>query len=101
METDDVNQELRAAENAMRDYVTLVLSRVHGVDWITRSGIQPGKLTAWQETRDRAVRDNRGIRAAQILFRSVESAAKGRSPKSGVIAENTTAVQRTPASLKL
>ena len=58
METDDVNQELRAAENAMRDYIALVLFRAHGSDWMTKVGIPPGKLTAWRETRARAVRDN-------------------------------------------
>jgi len=37
MEEDDVNQALRAAENAMRDYIALVLSRVHGPDWMDKA----------------------------------------------------------------
>lgn len=58
MESDDVNQTLRAAENAMRDYLALILSRVHGPEWMTKSGIPLQTISEWQKTRDRAMKEN-------------------------------------------
>lgn len=58
MDSEEANQALRAAENAMRDYLALVLSRVHGADWMTKAGVPSAKIAAWEQTRDRAVREN-------------------------------------------
>lgn len=56
METDDITQALRSTENAIRDYVALVLSRVHGSDWENKLGVAPAKLDGWRARREAEIR---------------------------------------------
>ncbi len=55
---EDVTQALRSTENVIRDYIALILSSVHGLDWESKLGVAGAKLEGWREKRDAEVRRN-------------------------------------------
>jgi hypothetical protein len=47
----DVTQELRDAENALRDFIAAELLAVHGTGWEHESGVTPERIAKWKERR--------------------------------------------------
>ncbi|PKQ38694.1 MAG: hypothetical protein CVT59_00990 [Actinobacteria bacterium HGW-Actinobacteria-1] len=47
----DTSQAIRDTENALRDFISAVLSRSLGSDWVVRCGVSPERLDRWAERR--------------------------------------------------
>ena len=47
----DTTQALKDAENALRDFIALMLSSKHGLNWIDSCGVTSERLKKWEERR--------------------------------------------------
>lgn len=47
----DTTQALKDAENALRDFIALMLSNKHGSNWINGCGVTSERLIKWEERR--------------------------------------------------
>lgn len=48
----DVTQELKNAENALRDFIALILNRSLGTDWEDKCGVSSERLEKWKERKE-------------------------------------------------
>lgn len=64
----DATQALRDAENALRDFVVLVLSK-DGADWIAHSGVSSDRVEKWEERRAvEAKRQEAGVVEERLIY---------------------------------
>ena len=45
----DISQTLKDTENALRDFIALILLEELGSEWEKKSGVSPERLAKWQE----------------------------------------------------
>jgi len=64
----DVTQALRDAENSLRDFIVLVLSK-GGSDWIARCGVAPERIEKWRERKaTEAKRQEAGVVEERLMY---------------------------------
>ena len=61
----DVTQSLKDTENALRDFIALVLGQAFGSDWIDKCGASPDRIEKWKERKSAEEKDRR----AELLRR--------------------------------
>ena len=44
----DITQSLKDAENSLRDFISSVLIRKLGEDWVEKCGVSPERISVWQ-----------------------------------------------------
>lgn len=65
----DVTQALWDAENALRDFIALTLSRSHGSDWVTHSGVSADRIARWKDRKTtEAKRQLGGVVEERLLY---------------------------------
>jgi hypothetical protein len=65
----DITQALKDAENALRDFIILILQESLGTDWETKSGVTKERLTKWQvrkQTEEK--RQESGVVEERLLY---------------------------------
>ena len=45
----DITQSLKDAENALRDFISSILSKKFGGEWVDKCGVSPERVQRWQE----------------------------------------------------
>jgi len=45
----DTTQSLKDTENSLRDFIQMMLSKIHGSEWIEKSGVAPDRISRWNE----------------------------------------------------
>lgn len=64
----DATQALRNAENALRDFMVLVLSK-DGADWVARCGVSPDRVEKWKERKViEAKRQEAGVAEERLIY---------------------------------
>jgi hypothetical protein len=65
----DVTQSLKDAENALRDFIAIILSTKYGATWLQHAGVSPDRLVKWNERKDtEAKRQEAGVVEERILY---------------------------------
>ena len=65
----DVTQALKDAENALRDFISFVLSKALGKDWIGKCGVSLDRLDKWNERKAAEIaRQESGAMDERILL---------------------------------
>lgn len=68
MET-DVHQALKEAENSLRDFITRVLEKKLGMDWIEKCGVPSSRIKSWRKLRAaEAERQQTGVGKEGLLY---------------------------------
>jgi len=66
--TIDATQALRDAENALRDFVVLLLSK-DSADWIARCGVSPDRIEKWKERKATEIkRQEAGVVEERLIY---------------------------------
>ena len=65
----DVTQALKDTENALRDFIALILSRALGPDWIANCGVSAERLQKWENRKNEDVRkQNTGVVEERLIY---------------------------------
>jgi hypothetical protein len=65
----DITQALRDAENTLRDFIALILSRKFGTDWEAQCGVSEDRLEKWKERKiTEAKRQDAGAVDARPIY---------------------------------
>src|SRR4051812_24226146 len=64
----DINQELSDAENSLRDFISEVLTRRDGGDWILKSGVTDDTINEWRVRKEEEAKRLNGEIEARLIY---------------------------------
>ena len=65
----DITQVLKDTENALRDFISTVLTKSIGSDWPEKCGISPDRIKKWAERKDAETKRHKGgVVEARLIY---------------------------------
>src|SRR6266404_2098739 len=65
----DITQVLKDTENALRDFISTVLTKSVGSDWPEKCGVSPDRLEKWTERKEAETkRQKGGVVEARLIY---------------------------------
>ena len=65
----DVTQALKDTENALRDFISFVLSKTFGTDWESKCGVSPDRCEKWEKRKTaEAARQESGAVDERLIY---------------------------------
>jgi hypothetical protein len=65
----DITQALKDTENTLRDFIAEVMTRKHGDDWFSKSGLSPDRVEKWKQRKAEEEKKQRfGAVEARLIY---------------------------------